>query len=90
MSISASVTAQPITANVSGGIISANVGSSPITASASGGIGPQGASGAAGGLLEQLQDVLISSVADGDVLRYSSSKWRNFPETNMTFDAGNF
>jgi hypothetical protein len=32
----------------------------------------------------------MSSVADGDVLRYSSSKWRNFPETNMTFDAGNF
>jgi hypothetical protein len=90
VSITATVTSQPITANVSGGSISANVGSSLVTASASGGIGPQGASGAAGGLLEQLQDVLMASVADGDVLRYSSSKWRNFPETNMTFDAGNF
>ena len=90
MSITANVTSQAITANVSGGSISASVGSSLISASASGGIGPQGASGASGGLLEQLQDVLMSSVADGDVLRYSSSKWRNFPETNMTFDAGNF
>jgi hypothetical protein len=90
VTITANVTSQAITANVSGGSISANVGSSLVTASASGGIGPQGASGAAGGLLEQLQDVLMSSVADGDVLRYSSSKWRNFPETNMTFDAGNF
>jgi hypothetical protein len=90
VSITATVTSQPITANVSGSGISANVGSSLVTASASGGIGPQGSSGAAGGLLEQLQDVLMSSVADGDVLRYSSSKWRNFPETNMTFDAGNF
>ena len=89
MSITATVTSQPITANVSGGSISANVGSSLVTASASGGIGPQGASGAAGGLLEQLQDVLMSSVADGDVLRYSSSKWRNFPDANIT-DGGNF
>jgi hypothetical protein len=90
VSITATVTSQPITASVSGSGVSANVGSSLITASASGGIGPQGASGAAGGSLSDLTDIQISSVADGDVLRYSSSKWRNFPETNMTFDAGNF
>ena len=74
---------------MSGGSISANVGSSLISASASGGIGPQGSSGAAGGLLEQLQDVLMSSVADGDVLRYSNTRWRNTPETSIT-DGGNF
>jgi hypothetical protein len=90
VSITATVTSQPITANVSGGSISANVGSSLVTASASGGIGPQGASGAAGGVLSDLTDIQISSVADGDVLRYSSSKWRNYPESNLIFDAGNF
>jgi hypothetical protein len=90
VSITATVTSQPITANVSGGSISASVGSSLVTASASGGIGPQGPSGASGGPLSDLTDTQIASLADGDVLRYSSSKWRNFPETNMTFDAGNF
>jgi hypothetical protein len=90
VSITAAVTSQPITANVAGSGISANVGSSLVTASASGGIGPQGSSGAAGGLLSDLTDTQIASLADGDVLRYSSSKWRNTPETNLTFDAGNF
>ena len=89
MSITATVTSQPITATVSGGIISANVGSSLVTASASGGIGPQGASGAAGGTLSQLTDTQISGPAEGDVLRYSSSKWRNYPEANI-LDGGNF
>lgn len=90
MSISASVTAQPITATVSGtGDISASVVSTVVTASASGGIGPQGASGAAGGLLSQLTDTQISGLAAGDVLRYSGSKWQNYPETNVT-DGGNW
>lgn len=90
MSITATVTSQPITANVAGSGISANVGSSLVTASASGGIGPQGASGAAGGSLSDIADIQLSSVADGDVLRYSSSKWRNYAESNLIFDAGNF
>jgi hypothetical protein len=90
VSISASVTAQPITASVSGGAISASVSSTVVTASASGGVGPQGDKGDAAGLLTQLTDTAISSVADGDVLRYSSSKWRNYAESNITFDAGNF
>jgi hypothetical protein len=90
MSISASVTAQPITATVTGSsAISANVGSTVVSASASGGIGPQGASGAAGGLLSQLTDTQISGLADGDVLRYSTNKWRNYPEANI-LDGGNF
>jgi hypothetical protein len=90
MSISASVTAQPITASVSGGEISASVSSTVVTASASGGVGPQGPSGTAGGPLSDLSDAQIASLTDGDVLRYSSSKWRNYPESNITFDAGNF
>lgn len=90
MSISASVTAQPITATVSGtDTIAASVGSTVISASASGGIGPQGSSGDAAGLLSQLTDTQISGPAEGDVLRYSSSKWRNYPEANI-LDGGNF
>jgi hypothetical protein len=86
MSISASVTAQPITATVTASGISANVSSTVLTASASGGVGPQGD---AAGLLSQLTDTQISSVTDGDVLRYSSSKWRNYPDTSIT-DGGNW
>ena len=90
MSISASVTSQPITATVTGSsAISANVGSTVVTAFASGGIGPQGSSGAAGGLLSQLTDTQISGPAEGDVLRYSSSRWRNYPEADI-LDGGNF
>jgi hypothetical protein len=89
MSISASVTAQPITATVTASGISANVSSTVLAASASGGVGPQGDKGDAAGLLSQLTDTQITSVAEGDVLRYSSSKWRNYPDTSIT-DGGNF
>jgi hypothetical protein len=89
MSISASVTAQPITATVTASGISANVSSTVLAASASGGVGPQGDKGDAAGLLSQLTDTAISSVTDGDVLRYSSSKWRNYPDTSIT-DGGNW
>lgn len=90
MSITATVISQPITASVGNTGISASVSSSVVTASVSGGIGPQGPSGVAGGALSDLTDIQISSVAEGDVLRYSSSKWRNYPESNLIFDAGNF
>jgi hypothetical protein len=60
-----------------------------LSASASGGIGPQGDKGDSAGLLTQLTDTAISSVAEGDVLRYSSSKWRNYPDTSIV-DGGNW
>lgn len=91
MSITATVTSQPITASASGGSISASVGSSTITASASGGVGPQGPAGTSGAGLGDLVDVNLSSVADGDLLRFSSqvSKWINANQTLIT-DGGNF
>lgn len=90
MTISASVTAQPITATVtSTETISASVGSTVISASASGGIGPQGEKGDAAGVLTQLSDTQISGLAEGDVLRYSSNKWRNYPDANIV-DGGNW
>jgi hypothetical protein len=89
--ITATVNSQPITAtvNASGGI-SASVGSSIVSASASGGIGPQGPAGTDGGTIEQLSNVQIVSAQDGDLLRYSSSKWRNAPEGDLILDGQNF
>lgn len=94
--ITATVTSQPITATASGGGITASVGSSTITASAGGGIGPQGPSGTAGAPgtagagLGDLTDAVLVGTADGDLLRYSSGKWRNHPEANVIIDGANF
>jgi hypothetical protein len=86
--ITATVNSQPITATVNAsGNISASVGSSVVTANAGGGIGPQGASGAAGGTLDQLSNVQIVSAQNGDVLQYgSNNKWNN----NPVLDGGNW
>jgi len=92
--ITASVTSQPITATVAdSGSISASVGSSVVEASAGGGIGPQGPQGVIGppgNALSAASDVQLSGVAEGDVLRYSNSKWRNFPEGDIVIDGQNF
>jgi hypothetical protein len=92
--ITATVQSQPITATVSGsGGISASVGSSVVTASVGGGIGPQGPQGVVGppgDALSAASDVQLSGVAEGDVLRYSGNKWRNYPESNIVIDGSNF
>jgi len=41
------------------------------------------------GSLAVLSDTDIQNIANGDLLRYSNSKWRNSPEDNVT-DGGNF
>jgi hypothetical protein len=92
--ITATINSQPITAtvNASGGI-SASVGSSVVQANAGGGIGPQGVQGVIGppgNALSAASDVQLSGVADGDVLRYSSNKWRNYPEGDIVIDGQNF
>ena len=93
MSITASVNSSTITARVSGSSISASVGSSPVRATASGGVGPQGPQGPAGDAgsvtIAAAGDAEISGLADGDVLRYSNSRWRNHAETLLT-DGGSF
>lgn len=35
-------------------------------------------------------DVIVSAVATGDVLRYSSGAWRNSPERSLVIDGGNW
>lgn len=90
--ITASVVSQTISATVSAsGGISANVGSSTVTASASGGVGPQGPPGTAGSAIQlgDITDIALSSVTTGDVLQYTSAKWRNVNQTQLT-DGGNF
>jgi hypothetical protein len=95
--ITATVSAQPITASVSGsGNISASVGSSVVTASAGGGIGPQGQQGiqgqqgVAGTALGSASDVQLSGLSEGDLLRYGGGKWQNYPENNLVIDGTNF
>jgi hypothetical protein len=82
-------TSQPITATVTGSTVSATVTSSSSTVLTSGGVGPQGPAGTSGGPLEQLSNVQITSAQAGDVLRFSNSKWRNSPETDIV-DGGNW
>ena len=88
-SISAQVASQPITAAASGGVVNAAVSSSTAMVTIAGGVGPQGPAGTNGGPLEQLSNVQITSAQAGDVLRYSDSKWRNSPETDIV-DGGNW
>jgi hypothetical protein len=57
--------------------------------SIAGGVGPHGPAGTSGGPLEQLSNVQITSAQPGDVLRFSNSKWRNSPETDIV-DGGNW
>jgi hypothetical protein len=88
--ITANVVSQPITASVSGtGSISASVGSTVVSASVGNGIGPQGPPGNAGGTLNDLSDVNIESLQNGDVLQYNATQWQNVNQ-NQICDGGNF
>jgi hypothetical protein len=89
VSITATITTQPISSSVSGSTVAASVPTTTVQASA-GGVGPQGPQGPPGNTqLSDLTDVFVSSPASGDVLRYSDSAWRNRPEI-LLIDGGNF
>jgi hypothetical protein len=85
--ISASVTSPQITASANGSSISANVSVGGVAATVTSGIGQTGPSGVT--TLSGASDVAMNSTADGDVLRYSSGKWRNYPEVDLV-DGGNW
>lgn len=93
MPIVANVTQNQITATVGETQIGVSVGTpSPIgvTVSGVGQQGPTGPTGPAGSTtLAALTDVELAEAANGDVLRYSSNRWRNYPELNLT-DGGNY
>lgn len=87
------VTSSTISASAGGSSVTAAVTSQPVSAAASGGVGPQGPQGPAGDAgsiaIGSASDAAISGLADGDVLRYSNSRWRNYADANLT-DGGNF
>ena len=94
--ISVAVTSSTISASAGGSSVTATVGSSPVSAAASGGVGPQGPQGPQGPAgdassitIESAADVELASITDGDVLRYSNSRWRNYAESGLV-DGGNF
>jgi hypothetical protein len=87
----ATITTRPIVSTVvAPGRVAATVQTVTTPAAAiTGGVGAQGPIGAAGGVLDDLADVTLASPSSGDVLRYASGAWRNYPETNLT-DGGHF
>jgi hypothetical protein len=40
--------------------------------------------------LASMNDVVLTTPIDGDVLRYQSNKWRNHPESDLILDGQNF
>lgn len=93
MSIEATVTSEPIVATVSGSTsgdsVVASVTVDSVSVGVYGGIGPTGLSGAAASAISAMSDVQLDTLSDGDVLRYSSGKWRNYADSQIT-DGGNF
>lgn len=93
MSITASVSGNPITASVTEDGASVAVSPVAISATVLAGIGPQGPSGDQGSVgsstLAGLTDVQITAAAEGDVLRYNGSKWADHSEINLT-DGGSY
>ena len=93
--INASIQPVNVSAAIESASIAATVQSTAgVSASVFGGVGPQGPAGVpgpAGGItsLSQASDVAISNVSDGDVLRFSQTRWRNYSELQLT-DGGNF
>lgn len=77
-------TGNRITAEVTGSTVQVAVSGQSSLVEASGGSGPPGV-----GTLSELTDVTIASLAPGDLLRNDGSRWRNYPEQNLT-DGGNF
>ena len=89
MAITVSTSPQQITASVSDSTITANVSAPPVTVAVQSGVGAAGPAGQGAAGLYDLPDVEIQNVAAGDVLRYSSAKWRNYPDSALV-DGGNF
>lgn len=85
MPIQATVSGGPqISASVSETQIDVSVAGPKVDVSVAGGVGPTGVT-----TLESAADVNLEDTSDGDVLRYSSGKWRNYPDANLV-DGGNW
>lgn len=89
MSITVSVQNSAMAVTTSSGAVSVAASAQPVAAAVSAGQGPQGPQGPPGDAIGAASDVQLVGLADGDVLRYSSAKWRNYKESNLV-DGGNF
>lgn len=59
-------------------------GETTVGVNVGGGVGPAGSTN-----IGEAEDVSLNGLQDGDVLRYSVGRWRNYAEENLT-DGGNF
>lgn len=84
--INVTASSSTITATAAATSVGAAVTQTTVSATASGGVGP---AGEAASHIEGLQDVQLVGLSDGDVLRYSSTKWRNYSDSDL-LDGGNF
>ena len=90
---------QSVVADSEAGVVSVTIGGDNGPPGVPGPQGPQGPQGIAGpqgdqgmsgvSAINQASDVAFDAPADGDVVRYSSGKWRNYPDTGLV-DGGNF
>ena len=55
------------------------------------GVGPTGPQGAPGSTtIAGASDVVLTDLANGDVLRFSNNRFRNFRESDLSLDGGNW
>ena len=80
----------PITATVTPSGVVASAAPASLAVTVGGGIGPQGLPGAAVSNLSDLADVNVENLAPGDLLRREGQSWKNYPESELIVDAGNF
>jgi hypothetical protein len=83
--INASVQTASVAASIQNSGVVAKVDPAAVIAASVAGSG--GSSGITS--LSQAADVALNNVSDGDVLRFSQTRWRNYSELQLT-DGGNF
>lgn len=84
--INASVQTARVAASIQNSGVVAKVDPAAVIAASVAGSG-SGSSGITS--LSQAADVALNNVSDGDVLRFSQTRWRNYSELQLT-DGGNF
>lgn len=90
--ITVSVQNPGMTVTAAGGAVAVTAAPQSVAAAVTAGQGPQGPQGpqgAPGDAISAASDVQLAGLAEGDVLRYSTNKWRNYADKNLV-DGGNF
>lgn len=85
--INASVQTASVAASIQNSGVVAKVDPAAVIAASVAGSGSGSGSGITS--LSQAADVAFSNLSDGDVLRFSQTRWRNYSDLQLT-DGGNF